>query len=129
MNDKNLSEIGLRIYTLLKEIRSKSEELERLRLAVSENYAAGSDVYISNRQKERVVLGPDYNRAVNPEILKSVAGKNPALMDELHALVLDKIFDITVAEFNALLIEYPDIATALYHKAKKPTLSIKPFKP
>lgn len=129
MNDKNLSEIGLRIYTLLKEIRSKSEELERLRLAVSEICTAGSDVYISSRQKERVVLGSDKNRAVNPQILKTIANKNPELREELHNMVLDKMYSLTVAEFDALLIQYPEMAAALYLKAKKPTLSIKPFKP
>lgn len=127
--DKDLSVIGLRIYTLLKEIRSKSEELERLRLAVSEICTAGSDVYISSRQKERVVLGSDKNRAVNPQILKTIANKNPELQEELHDMVLDKMYSLTVAEFDALLIQYPEMAAALYLKAKKPTLSIKPFKP
>lgn len=128
MNDKEIHALGLRAYTLIKELRSKSDELEIIRARVAELLEAGSDVYISTRQKERVVLGDSFNRSVDAAILGDIAANLPDLRAELELLALNKMYDITVGQFNALLIHHPEIAAALYMKSKKPSLSIKPLK-
>lgn len=129
LSKSELATVVLRVYTLLKEIDSKSKELEELRQIVNTFFNAGDDVYISTRQKERVVLGNDFNRAVDSSIIEELAKSNPALKEELVMLAMDKVYDVTVGNFNKLLIRYPEIATAIYHKAVKPSLKIYPIKP
>ena len=129
LTQTEIATVVLRVYTLLKEIKSKSDELEELRQIVSLHFTAGSDVYISTRQKERVVLGNDVNRAVNSSELKRLAMDNPDLMDELIRLAMEDVYKLTVGNLDKLLIDYPELATALYHKKVKPTLRIYPFKP
>lgn len=129
IKEAEVKKVVLRAYTLLKELKSKTAELNNLRDIISEFYASGDTVYISDRQSERVVLGSDFNRAIDSVVIGELAKSNPALKDELVNIAMKRVYDMTVGNFNSLLKDYPEIAAALYHKEVKPSLTIKPYKP
>ena len=129
LTQTEIATVVLRVYTLLKEIDSKSKELAELRSVVNSIFKAGDIIYTSKRQKEIVKLGTDRNRAVDSSILKDLANTDPSLKEELVKLAMDKVYDLTVGNFNKLLIDYPAIAEALYFKKVNPTMRIYPHKP
>ena len=129
LSNSELATVVLRVYTLLKEIDSKSKELAELRSVINSIFNAGDIVYTSKRQSEIVKLGTDKNRAVDSTILKDLANTDPSLKEELVKLAMDKVYDLTVGNFDKLLINYPAIAEALFYKKVNPTLRIYPIKP